>query len=172
MSHDCGCVCHTTGYKTIKYLCNETIDSPARTCCDCPLEVDEHEQTFIQALRKYIRPALFNEEWHSYRIDVRASKDDFYTTNCSLFKTSKQLNTNLDNVNHPKHYTNSAAKCSKCNHPIECIDVTRHLDFNAGNAIKYIWRYKDKNGIEDLKKARWYLDDLIKQLESQDNDKI
>lgn len=58
-----------------------------------------------------------------------------------------------DNVNHPKHYTTSAAKCSECEKPIECIDVTRHMGFNLGNAMKYIWRHKYKNGVEDLKKA-------------------
>ena len=70
-----------------------------------------------------------------------------------------------DNVNHPKHYTQGDKCCAQCGHPIECIDITRHHGFNTGNAIKYIWRYKLKNGVEDLKKARWYLDDLIKQFE-------
>lgn len=72
-----------------------------------------------------------------------------------------------DNVNHPKHYNNSEASCSKCGNQIECIDITRHMNFNVGNAIKYLWRHTDKNGLEDLRKARWYLDDQIKQLESE-----
>lgn len=67
-----------------------------------------------------------------------------------------------DPVNHPKHYNNSPAKCD-CGRRIECIDVTRHMNFNLGNAIKYIWRAADKNGTQDLEKARWYLDDYIKQ---------
>ena len=55
-----------------------------------------------------------------------------------------------DNVNHPPHYTN---------HPsgIECIDITEHMGFNLGNVMKYVWRADLKNGIEDLKKAQWYL---------------
>lgn len=68
-----------------------------------------------------------------------------------------------DAVNHPQHY---------CSHPsgIECIEVTRHYDFSIGNVIKYLWRAglkrdADKSSlakeIEDLKKARWYLDDAI-----------
>lgn len=72
-----------------------------------------------------------------------------------------------DNVNHPKHYTNSAASCSKCGTGIECIDVTRHMSFNLGNAVKYLWRFNDKGGLEDLKKARWYLEDEIKQREAK-----
>ncbi len=53
-------------------------------------------------------------------------------------------------------------------HPsgIECIEVTRHMNFNVGNAIKYIWRHMDKGDpIENLKKAQWYLDDEIRRLE-------
>ncbi len=61
-----------------------------------------------------------------------------------------------DPVNHPKHYTN---------HPsgIECIQITRHMGFNLGNVIKYVWRADTKNGVEDLEKAIWYLQDEIKK---------
>ncbi len=62
-----------------------------------------------------------------------------------------------DNVNHPKHYTS---------HPsgVECITITRHMSFNLGNAIKYIWRADEKgSSIEDLKKAQWYIADEIKK---------
>jgi Protein of unknwon function (DUF3310) len=62
-----------------------------------------------------------------------------------------------DNVNHPKHYTS---------HPsgIECIEVTRHMGFNLGNAMKYIWRADLKHdAIEDLKKAVWYINDEIEK---------
>jgi hypothetical protein len=56
-----------------------------------------------------------------------------------------------DPVNQPKHYTD---------HPsgVECIQITEHMGFNLGNAIKYIWRADLKNdAIEDLKKAKWYI---------------
>ena len=69
-----------------------------------------------------------------------------------------------DNVNHPPHYTQGKAACT-CGRKIECIDVVRHLPFNVGNAIKYLWRYQLKNGVEDLQKAVWYLNDEIKRLE-------
>lgn len=55
-------------------------------------------------------------------------------------------------------------------HPsgIECIDVTRHLNFNIGNAIKYLWRHMDKgNPIDDLQKAQWYIDDEIRRLQGK-----
>ncbi len=63
-----------------------------------------------------------------------------------------------DAVNHPKHYNS---------HPsgIECIDVVEHLPFNVGNAIKYLWRADHKGAqIDDLKKARWYIDREIARL--------
>ena len=63
-------------------------------------------------------------------------------------------------------------------HPsgVECIDITRHYCFSIGNAIKYLWRagLKKEQGlddkqkeIEDLKKAIWYINDRIKQLENE-----
>ena len=67
-----------------------------------------------------------------------------------------------DPVNHPNHYTS---------HPsgIECIQITRHMGFNLGNALKYIWRADLKgNALEDLKKARWYLNDEINRREGTD----
>ncbi len=56
----------------------------------------------------------------------------------------------IDLVNHPPHYTN---------HPsgVECIQITEHMNFLLGNAMKYIWRADMKNGVEDLQKAVWYL---------------
>lgn len=50
---------------------------------------------------------------------------------------------------------------------IECIDVIEQLNasFCIGNVIKYVWRWKGKNGIEDLKKAKWYLERAIQEAE-------
>ena len=64
-----------------------------------------------------------------------------------------------DPVNHPVHYTD---------HPsgVECIQITEHMNFNLGNAIKYIWRAALKgNLVEDLKKAVWYVNREIDRLE-------
>jgi hypothetical protein len=64
-----------------------------------------------------------------------------------------------DSIHKPKHYTE---------HPsgIECIQVTEHMGFNLGNAIKYIWRCDlKKDAIEDLKKAKWYIDREITKRE-------
>jgi hypothetical protein len=64
-----------------------------------------------------------------------------------------------DPVNHPRHYTSSDAKCSACGAGIECIQVVEHMPFSLGNAVKYLWRAGLKGDlVEDLKKARWYID--------------
>ena len=79
-----------------------------------------------------------------------------------------------DNVNYPKHYNV---------HPsgVQCIEVTEHMNFCLGNAIKYIWRagikgenasiVKNSKKIEDLEKAAWYLQrEIAKLRKEQDND--
>lgn len=66
-----------------------------------------------------------------------------------------------DMVYHPEHYTS---------HPtgIECIDIVEHMNFNRGAAIKYIWRAGQKHDvIEDLKKAKWFVEREIARLEKE-----
>lgn len=71
-----------------------------------------------------------------------------------------------DVVNHPSHYTQGK---------VECIDALESATINkrgieavcTANIIKYLWRYESKNGIEDVKKAQWYLQKLISELENQ-----
>lgn len=68
-----------------------------------------------------------------------------------------------DRVNHPAHYT--AGK-------IECIDALAAATSGlagieavcTANAVKYLWRWKYKNGAEDLKKAQWYISRLLKEI--------
>lgn len=74
-----------------------------------------------------------------------------------------------DSVDHPSHYNTGS---------IECIDAiasaTVGLDgieaVCTGNVIKYTWRWKNKGKIEDLRKARWYLDRLITHLSKEENE--
>lgn len=69
----------------------------------------------------------------------------------------------IDNVNHPAHYTSGGIET------IDFIGAKLSQDgfegYLVGNIIKYIARYKLKNGVEDLKKAQWYLDKLIRTVE-------
>ena len=69
-----------------------------------------------------------------------------------------------DMVNHPKHYTQGG---------IECIDALKAATVGkrgieavcVANVIKYLWRYEEKNGIEDVRKAKWYIERLLMELE-------
>lgn len=71
-----------------------------------------------------------------------------------------------ETINHPKHYNELNAFCVTCGKSIECIEVVRNMQFNLGNAIKYIWRCSHKGSkVEDLKKAIWYLQDEITRIE-------
>jgi hypothetical protein len=82
------------------------------------------------------------------------------------YEMANAFNQEIDMVNHPKHYTSDPSG-------VECIDITRHRNFNIGNAIKYLWRAglkEDSNKsirtkqVEDLQKAVFYINDEIKRL--------
>lgn len=75
----------------------------------------------------------------------------------------KNMKTEHDPVNRPKHYTS---------HPsgVEVIDITEHMNFCLGNVVKYVLRAEHKgNTLEDLKKARWYLNREIDRREHEAN---
>ena len=100
--------------------------------------------------------------------DEHINLNDFDTNWDCYFKL---VATPIDNVEHPRHYSYLKELCG-----IEVIDITRHMDFDLGNAIKYILRsgHKEESSmtnkekeIEDLKKAIWYLNDKIKMLENE-----
>jgi hypothetical protein len=66
-----------------------------------------------------------------------------------------------DKIN-PEHYTQG----------IECIDyiTSKNMNFLEGNVVKYVTRYRMKNGLEDLEKAKWYLDRLIRDYNKREED--
>jgi hypothetical protein len=75
---------------------------------------------------------------------------DFPASQCQCEVIAEEA---FDPVNHPSHYTS---------HPsgVECIEITEHMNFNLGNALKYIWRADlkhDDGGLEDLLKAQFYI---------------
>lgn len=86
------------------------------------------------------------------KLIARLPKSKYLTKIDAVFK-------NEDDPVSPNHYT-----CMKIS-PLEYIKANG-LGWNAGNVIKYVSRYKNKNGLEDLRKAKWYLEDLIKDVEA------
>jgi hypothetical protein len=115
-----------------------------QTCYDLPRGVAYADKGFYVSEGFHIIPA---EEFISWNKHVPED-------------TSVEIGTGDDPVNHPSHYT--AGK-------VECIDALEAATVNltgieavcTANAIKYLWRWKQKNGVEDLKKAKWYIDRLI-----------
>lgn len=74
----------------------------------------------------------------------------------------------VDVVNHPTHYETGGIEC------IDAMLITQGKEatkaFCICNAFKYLWRHNNKNGLEDLKKAQWYINKAI-ELEGKDNEK-
>lgn len=136
-----------------KYISSRpfTIDGVASVFMDDTLEFDKKYNIVTNRTRedKYV---LADDEFSTLR------------SGCIPIKEAPK-----DKVNHPGHYTWLKELCG-----IEVIDITRHMDFDLGNAIKYILRcgHKEELGysnkektIEDLRKAIFYLNDKIKMLE-------
>ena len=99
-----------------------------------------------------------DEAFSQYSCRTNADEKGIIWVEVTTPEPSEQRND--DPVNHPSHYTS---------HPsgVECIQVTEHMTFNCGNAVKYIWRngLKDRQpGIQDLQKAVWYLNREIERL--------
>ena|SRR5210317_776256 len=69
-----------------------------------------------------------------------------------------------DMVNSPPHYNQAGIECIDA---IEAATSDGYEYYLQGNIIKYLWRYRYKNGVEDLKKARWYLDKLIEETNNE-----
>lgn len=85
------------------------------------------------------------------------------TPHVKLPKEATESSNKSDMVSHPKHYTQGG---------IECIDALKAATVGkhgieavcVANVIKYLWRYEEKNGAEDVRKARWYIERLLKEM--------
>lgn len=72
--------------------------------------------------------------------------------------------TSHSDVDHPRHYTQGGIECIDAL-GAACINLNGIEAICTANAIKYLWRWKDKNGIQDLQKAKWYIERLISHLD-------
>lgn len=123
---------------------------------------------------------------HSMGFDIVGAIKEVNASNWSKFEDGKPLYDANGKVIKGKHYfkpnlkpflTNDGSK-ALTNDPVEpnhykskkhqCIEFSRHMPFNIGNAFKYVWRYTNKNGIEDLDKAAWYIKDYLANIELKD----
>lgn len=132
----------------VEYLWQDTPDefvADSRSAEDWHKNFDYQENIFDCEGLKDDDPKLYKE--------IKEQKQ--------MFESLKKKEATQDPVNHPSHYTSDPSG-------IECIQITRHRNFNIGNAIKYLWRAGLKDGnsdIQDLQKAVWYIQDEIERLE-------
>ena len=139
-------------------------DNKTFNCIDCPLskkydkETNEYTDTYACVFDE-MSDNMLNKCYNWYKELDPADCENAEDSCCNK-------EPNVDMVNHPAHYTQGG---------IECIDALKAATVSktgieavcTANAIKYLWRYEEKNGIEDVKKARWYIDRLIRELEEK-----
>ena len=140
-------------------------DNRTFNCTECPLskkydkETDEYTNNYACVFHE-MSDDMLNKCYNWYKEIDQAACENAEAECCDK-------EPNVDMVNHPSHYTQGG---------IECIDALKAATVSktgieavcTANAIKYLWRYEEKNGIEDVKKARWYIDRLIKELEEKE----
>lgn len=151
----CDCIEFVSGLKKCEKGCDKPPKAPSRVLCEDCMRLCECS--------------------HRVTCHRHGGDGECNSCNCTIFK-EYTVNTNLcpgcgdprpckcygpieprDTVDHPPHYNS---------HPsgVECITVVEHMGFNLGNAVKYIWRADEKgNAIEDLSKAKWYIEREIKR---------
>lgn len=74
-----------------------------------------------------------------------------------------------DKVNHPSHYTAGKVECID-GIEASCVGLSGFEGYCTGSTLKYLWRWKHKSGLEDLRKARWFLDRLIQHVEEKERE--
>ena len=149
--------------------CHKIIEIGCNNCPFAPVDcgknyktVQEIAQNYINEHEKTVNTIEKIEEKITLK-ELQEIKKDIELKGTVDVKTLPTGNLK-DVVNHPQHYTNGKYECINV---IE--DVTKDLAgleaVCTANVIKYMWRWKLKNGVEDLKKARWYLNKLIDNTE-------
>lgn len=142
--------------KGVKLDCSNCKDylSSENKCGDCKHYAKKHRRCYLKSKSEFIAdlcPACGNYE---------EKQEEKEQKNVAAAICEAQ---NHDAVNHPSHYTAGGIEC------IEALKAatTRLTGIEAvctANAIKYLWRWKDKNGAEDIRKAIWYCERLLKEI--------
>lgn len=124
---------------------------------------------FCEKYNEYNAPEEVVDEWY----DAIVKSDENNDKNVELVETldghvetiDMPTPTPIDMVNHPSHYEIGKFECIDV--MIETQGVDAVMDFCICNALKYLYRHKRKNGVEDIKKARWYIDKYLELWEGQ-----
>ena len=140
-------------------------DNRTFNCTECPLskkydkETNEYTDTYACVFDE-MSDDMLNKVYNWYKELDPASCENAEAECCDK-------EPDIDMVNHPSHYTQGGIECIDCIKSATVGKVGIEA-FCVGNAIKYLFRYEEKNGIEDVKKARWYIDRLIRELEEKE----
>ena len=139
-------------------------------CCEHYAHTNPEEVAHLLGFEVIEDTPHIREAVEKHSEDVKPKRRTLGTSN-SMDKMAEYVEKYLegvktDPVNRPAHYTSGG---------IECIDAMTAAfgteavkDFCLCNAFKYLWRHRNKNGVEDLKKARWYLNRLITEMEVEE----
>nr|DAN85910.1 MAG TPA: nucelotide kinase [Caudoviricetes sp.] len=136
---------------------------------ECPVNMNAHVQVILANGKLCEGKAGYISDWAKALVEGKESEHNIIAYKLTGEKPASietirkpfDFDTSAaDVVNHPSHYTNGK---------VECIDAIESATVGktgieavcVANVIKYLWRYEDKNGLEDIKKAQWYLNKLI-----------
>lgn len=117
-------------------------------CTLCPLNANEHNICYVQ------RPDMSEEEFHKILIE-NTRKLLAVETNTAV---DESIQTN-DPVNHPSHYETGKFECIEVMQ--EALGTESVIQFCICNAFKYLYRFRRKNGMEDIQKAGWYINKAL-----------
>lgn len=131
-------------------------------CYECPFSGTEFENKFCGCYTEYNAPDSVIDEWYEELIGKHIIEDE-----PTLVDPSEIID-NTDNVNHPSHYEPGKVECIEA--MIETQGVVAVQSFCVCNAFKYLWRHNNKNQLEDIKKAIWYLNKFVELEERGNND--
>lgn len=140
---------------------NTTIKNTGNTCLYAPEEAAFKSKTDWSKLRSMKDEDIAYDEDNPVYMKPKEVIDKLYERQWrSIMAAPDVPDSAYHPVEYPKHYNKHPAG-------VECINIVEHYDFCVGNAIKYLWRagIKSKNPLEDLKKAKWYIERKIKQLD-------
>jgi hypothetical protein len=124
----------------------------------------EHDIPKYKTCKRYINGSCENAKIFADKPGVKLDCSKCKSYRYYKLPTNTPTEPKHDAVNHPNHY---------CKGNVECLDAIKaalgdkYEGFLAGNVLKYVYRYPDKNGVEDCKKALFYLDKLIEELSNE-----
>ena len=106
------------------------------------------------------------EEWDAIRKNYQTDAQEIKAAQQQAHKRGQDYSKQYNNVHSPAHYNQGQTECIDA---IEAmLSVEEYIGYLRGNSMKYRWRFRYKNGFEDLNKAQWYEKRLVKFMEEHD----